>query len=362
MAIVVLSPGILTSVQDGGRQGYQQYGVSPSGPMDAHAFRTANILVGNDPDEAGLEMTVMGAELTFTDAAVIALAGADMGATLNGTKTDMYRALCVQAGDVLKLGFALSGCRTYLAVRGGIGTEPVMGSRATMIGKNFGGYKGRKLQKDDVLEIRPCSKEFPHPETYFTQPEPVQPGVRTLRVILGPQADRFTEKGIHTFLSSEYTVGQDFDRQGYRLEGEKIEHKTDSNIISDGVVTGSIQVPGTGLPIVMTAERATVGGYTKIATVITADLPLIGQCKAGDRIRFQEVTVETAQDLLQQEADRLALLRKQVEDPSHLPQKSVPAAAAQAPAVEHEYEYTKDVTISINGISYEVTIQKWKEE
>ena len=157
MAIVVLSPGILTSVQDGGRLGYQQFGVSPSGPMDAHAFHVANILVGNDPDEAGLEMTVMGAELTFTDSAVVALTGADMGATLNGTKTGMYRALCVQAGEVLKLGFAMSGCRTYLAVRGGIGTDPVMGSRATMLGKNFGGYKGRKLQKDDVLEIRPVS-------------------------------------------------------------------------------------------------------------------------------------------------------------------------------------------------------------
>ena len=369
MAIVVLSPGILTSVQDGGRLGYQQFGVSPSGPMDAHAFHIANILVGNDPDEAGLEMTVMGAELTFTDPAVVALTGADMGATLNGTKTDMYRALCVQAGDVLKLGFAMSGCRTYLAVRGGIGTDPVMGSRATMLGKNFGGYKGRKLQKDDVLEIRPVSGKLEHPETYFTQPETAAAGVRTLRVIMGPQEDRFTEQGIRTFLNSEYTVGQDFDRQGYRLEGEKIEHKTDSNIISDGVVTGSIQVPGTGLPIVMTAERATVGGYTKIATVITADLPLIGQCKAGDRIRFEEVSVETAQDLLQQEADWLEMLQKQVKDPAHLPPKDTDKAEESAAAggawqqaddAEREYEYTKDVTISINGKSYEVTIRKWK--
>ena len=363
MAIVVLSPGILTSVQDGGRQGYQQYGVSPSGPMDLHAFRTANILAGNDPDEAGLEMTVMGAELTFTDPVLVAITGADMGATLNGKRVAMYRALSVQAGDILKFGFAMKGCRTYLAVRGGIGVEPVMGSRATMLGKNFGGFKGRKLQKDDRLEIRPCTEALAHPETYFAEAEMVPEGVRTLRVIMGPQEDRFTQKGIHTFLNSEYTVGQDFDRQGYRLEGEKIEHTTDSNIISDGVVTGSIQVPGTGLPIVMTAERATVGGYTKIATVITADLPLIGQCKAGDRIRFQEVSVETAQELLSQEADRLEALRRQVEDPTHLPPANTPAPQeAAAPAVEHEYEYTRDVTISINGKSYEVTIQKWKQE
>ncbi len=368
MAIVVLSPGILTSVQDGGRNGYQQFGVSPSGPMDAHAFRTANILVGNEPDEAGLEMTVMGAELKFTAPAVIALTGADMGAMLNGVKAGTYKALPVQAGDVLKLGFAMSGCRAYLAVSGGIDVKPVMGSRATMLGKNFGGLDGRKLQKDDVLEVRPAAGELQHLETYFTEPEQIPAGTRTLRVIMGPQEDRFTEDGIRTFLGSEYTVGQDFDRQGYRLEGAKIEHKTDSNIISDGVVTGSIQVPGTGLPIVMTAERATVGGYTKIATVITADLPLIGQCKAGDRVRFKEVTVEQAQDLLKEEADRLESLRKRVQDPAHLPeegeevpQASAPAAAA-APAAEaaHEFEYTKDVTICINGKAYEVTIQKWK--
>ena len=206
MAIVVLSPGILTSVQDGGRQGYQQYGVSPSGPMDLHAFRTANILVGNDPDEAGLEMTVMGAELTFTDPAVVAITGADMGATLNGNRTAMYRALPVQAGDILKFGFAMKGCRTYLAVRGGIGVEPVMGSRATMLGKNFGGFKGRKLQKDDRLEIRPCTEALAHPETYFAEAEMVPEGVRTLRVIMGPQEDRFTEAGIRTFLNSEYSI------------------------------------------------------------------------------------------------------------------------------------------------------------
>lgn len=362
MAIVVLSPGILTSVQDGGRKGFQQYGVSPSGPMDARALHTANILAGNDPDEAGLEMTVMGAELKFTAPAVIALTGADMQPTLNGVKAGMYQALCVQAGDVLKCGFAASGCRGYLAVRGGIDVKPVMGSRATMLGKSFGGFDGRKLEKDDVLEIRPA-EELAHPETYFTDPDPVPAGARTLRVIMGPQEDRFTEEGIRTFLGTEYTVGQDFDRQGYRLEGQKIAHQTDSNIISDGVVTGSIQVPGTGLPIVMTAERATVGGYTKIATVISCDLPLIGQCKAGDRIRFREISVEEAQDLLQQEADRLEDLKRVVSDPAHLPEKTDPSAedtVMQQAAQDREYEYTRDVTISINGKPYEVTIQKWK--
>ena len=181
MAIVVLSPGILTSVQDGGRNGYQQFGVSPSGPMDAHAFRTANILVGNEPDEAGLEMTVMGAELKFTAPAVIALTGADMGAMLNGVKAGTYKALPVQAGDVLKLGFAMSGCRAYLAVSGGIDVKPVMGSRATMLGKNFGGLDGRKLQKDDVLEVRPAAGALQHLETYFTEPEQIPAGTAGAR-------------------------------------------------------------------------------------------------------------------------------------------------------------------------------------
>ena len=360
MALKILSPGILTSVQDGGRAGYQQYGVSPSGPMDLVSFRTANILVGNDPDEAGLEMTIMGAELEFLSPHMIALAGADMGAVLNGSRIGMYQAVPVNKGDVLKLGFALSGCRCYLAVRGGIDVKPVMGSRSTMIGKSFGGFEGRKLQKDDILSVRTQAGQLPHPETWFTHPEPYPKGEITLRVIMGPQEERFTKEGIHTFLNSEYTVGQDFDRQGYRLEGKKIEHKTDSNIISDGVVAGSIQVPGTGLPIIMTAEHATVGGYTKIATVITADLPRIGQCKAGDRVRFCRVTVEEAQEILEEEARRLEELKKQVRDPDHLPEAAAEETQEELPV--REYEYTRDVLLTVNGKTYEVKIQKYKDQ
>lgn len=360
MAIKVLSPGILTSVQDGGRSGYQQYGVSPSGPMDVRSFRTANILAGNDPDEAGLEMTLMGGEYQFQDSHVIALAGADMNPMLNGKKAGMYKAIPVKSGDVLKLGFAAAGCRCYMAVYGGIDVKPVMGSRSTMVGKQFGGYDGRKLQKDDVLNVRTPGKALTHPETRFTDPGPVPSGTRTLRVVMGPQEDRFTEQGIRTFLSSEYTVGQDFDRQGYRLDGSKIEHKTDSNIISDGVVAGSIQVPGTGLPIIMTAEHATVGGYTKIATVITADLPVIGQCRAGDRVRFEKVTVEQAQDLLRKEEQQLEELKKQVSDPSHLPAAEAADEPEDTPV--HEYEYTRDVVLTINGKSYDVRIQKIRDD
>ena len=355
MAVKVLSPGILTSVQDGGRNGYQQYGVSPSGPMDLRSFRTANILAGNDADEAGLELTLMGGEYQFLSSHVIALAGADMNPMLNGKKAGMYKALCVNAGDVLKLGFAASGCRCYMAVRGGIDVKPVMGSRSTMVGKQFGGYEGRKLQKDDVLQIKDPGSAPAHPETWFTDPVQIPAGPRTLRVIMGPQEERFTEQGIHTFLTSEYTVGQDFDRQGYRLDGQKIEHKTDSNIVSDGVVAGSIQVPGTGLPIIMTAEHATVGGYTKIATVITADLPLIGQCKAGDRIRFEKVTVEEAQEILAKEAQKLENLKKLISDPSHLPEPE------QEEAPVREFEYTRDVILTINGKAYDVRIQKIKD-
>ena len=364
MAIKVLSPGILTSVQDGGRSGYQQYGVSPSGPMDGRAFRTANILAGNDPDEAGLEMTLMGGEYQFQDPHVIALAGADMNPMLNGKKADMYKALAVKSGDVLKLGFAAAGCRCYLAVYGGIDVKPVMGSCSTMVGKQFVGYDGRKLQKDDVLEVRAPGSVLPHLETRFTEAAPVPSGIRTLRVVMGPQEERFTEQGIHTFLSSEYAVGQDFDRQGYRLDGPKIEHRTDSNIISDGVVAGSIQVPGTGLPIIMTAEHATVGGYTKIATVITVDLPVIGQCRAGDRIRFEKVTVEQAQDLLAEEQRFMEELKKQVSDPAHLPAAKAEdtAEATQGEAPVHEYEYTKDMILTINGKSYEVRIQKIRDD
>ncbi len=313
MGMRIENGGILTTVQDGGRFGYEQFGVSPSGPMDMRAMNMANILVGNPMNESCLEMTILGPQIRFTSSAVIALTGADMKPTINGRTVSMYRAVAVQSGDVLKLGTVQNGCRTYLAAAGGLDIPELMGSKCTMVGKGFGGYEGRKLQKDDEIGFVKHVSMLPNMQARCTYPDKYQTKEHVLRVIMGPQDDMFTEKGMNSFLGGAYKVGQEFDRMGYRLEGPVIEHKEDGNIISDGVVTGSIQVPTSGRPIVMLAERQTIGGYTKIATVITVDLPVIGQCKAGDVIRFRAVTVDEAQKLYEAYYREMEALQRKME-------------------------------------------------
>lgn len=313
MGFVVENPGVLTTIQDEGRYGYEQFGMSPAGPMDGKAFRTANLLVGNSMGESALEATVLGPALRFDQDNVIALTGADMGPTLNGRPCSMYQAVAVKAGDQLKLGAARTGCRSYLAFAGGLDVPQVMGSRATALQNQVGGYQGRKLAKGDVIGFRAPNPALP---LLRTAPIPAPAGREvTIRVILGPQDDAFTEEGVRTFLSQPYTVSKDFDRMGCRLEGPMIQHKTDGNIISDGMVTGAIQVPTSGQPIIMLAERQTVGGYTKIATVIAADLPLVGQRKTGDVIRFQAVTVKEAHALWRAFHQELAGLKVRLEQP-----------------------------------------------
>ncbi len=297
MGIKFENGGILTTVQDGGRFGYEQYGMTPSGPMDMRSMNIANLLVGNDRGEGCLEMTLMGPTIRFTDAAVIAVTGADMQPRLNGAPLNMYAAVAVNSGDRLEFGLVREGCRTYLAVAGGMKIPELMGSKSTLLSGEFGGYSGRKLRNGDEIFLNQRITALPGMATRQTGGDSFSSAEHVLRVILGPQEDRFTKKGMETFLNEAYRVGQDFDRRGYRLEGPVIEHRTDGNIISDGLVTGSIQVPTAGEPIIMLAEHQTVGGYTKIATVITVDLPIIGQCKSGDVLRFKAVSVEKAQDL-----------------------------------------------------------------
>ena len=313
MGFVTENPGVLTTIQDEGRYGYEQFGMSPAGPMDLRAFRTANILVGNPSGESVLEATVLGPSLRFGRDNVIALTGADMGPTLDGQPCPMYQAVAVRTGDLLKLGAANTGCRAYFAFAGGLDVPQVMGSRATALQNKVGGWQGRKLAKGDQIGFRAPNPGLALPRT---APVPAPAGREaTIRVILGPQDDAFTEEGVNTFLNQPYTVSKDFDRMGCRLEGPVISHKTDGNIISDGMVTGAIQVPTSGQPIIMLAERQTVGGYTKIATVISADLPLVGQRKTGDVIRFQAVTVEEAHRLWREENRELEALKARLDRP-----------------------------------------------
>ena len=315
MGMVIVNPGIYTTVQDEGRFGYEQFGVSPAGPMDKRSFHIANLLVGNDMGEAGLEMTFTGAEIRFTGPAVIALAGADMGPLLNGAPVCMYRAFSAEAGDVLRMQSASGGCRTYLAAAGGLDIPVVMGSRSTLVKNGLGGYQGRPLKKGDEIGLRQNLDTIENLPARWMQAEYSQAGCRLVRVVEGPQDDCFTRKGREDFFGGTYKVTGESDRMGYRLEGPCPEHVADGNIISDGIVMGSVQVPTSGQPIVMMADCQSIGGYAKIATVITADLPVIGQCRAGDEIRFVPVDIVQAQQAYAAYYREMEQLKAKLETP-----------------------------------------------
>ncbi len=298
MGILVIDPGLLTTVQDGGRFGFQQYGVTPSGPMDERAFALANLLTGNAEGMAELEMTLYGGRYLFDADAVIALTGADMKPLLNGEVFPMYRAVSVKAGDELALGFAQSGCRAYLSVAGGMDISPVMGSASTLTGKHLGGIEGRKLQKNDRIAFAASISELPSQDKMVLPREVYPAKEAVLRVVAGPQDDSFSREEFRKFFWYSAVITDENDRQGCRLKLERpIKHIGDGNIISDGIAFGSIQIPPNGQPIIMMADRQTTGGYPKIGTVISVDLSKLAQARPGMRLRFIRVSIELAQEL-----------------------------------------------------------------
>lgn len=292
MNMTILSPGPLSTIQDVGRFGAMGMGFSPGGVMDSRSMQLANLLVGNAAGVGVVEMTMAGLTARFDCDCVIALTGADMCARLEEQMVKRYQAISVHAGDTLRMQTAQHGMRAYLAVAGGFDLPTVMGSMSTNLKCRLGGFHGRKLQRGDVLPLNQSlslnepGKRLPIPEEY---PEEVK-----LRVLLGPQEDAFTRQGLFTFLNETYTVTDQADRMGIRLSGAKIDSKSGVDIISDGIATGSIQIPASGTPIIMMADRQTTGGYAKIATVISADLPIAAQVRPGTRIRFAQVTEQEA--------------------------------------------------------------------
>ena len=313
MSITVLNPGLLTTVQDQGRIGYQQFGVSVSGVMDPRSAALANILVGNDEKEAVLECTMMGPHLQFNQANCIAITGGDLMPTLDGKPIPNYTAVKVEAGQVLKFTMPKAGCRAFIAFAGGLDIPEVMGSRSTYMKAKIGGVEGRKLAKDDVIGFRAPKAELKNMNFRSMASEFVPRKEYTVRVVLGPQDDYFTEEGIKTFLSQVYTVTAEFDRMGCRLEGEAIAHKEGGDIISDGIAFGAIQVPSSGKPIIMLGDRQTTGGYTKIANVISVDFRILAQLKQGDKVRFEQVSVKFAQDALLTQRAALKTIRSALE-------------------------------------------------
>ena len=309
MSITILNPGMLTSVQDLGRIGYQQFGVSVSGVMDPRSASIANILVGNDEGEAVLECTMMGPHIRFDAPNIIAITGGDLGATLDGQRIDTYRAIPVNAGQTLRFTMLRTGCRAFVAFAGGLDIPVVMGSRSTNMKAKIGGYQGRKLQKDDVIGFRAPKTDLKTLGLRHTSPEFMPRAEYTLRFVLGPQNKKCTERGITSFLSSVYTLTPEFDRMGCRLDGVLIEHVKSGDIISDGIAFGAVQVPSAGKPIIMLADRQTTGGYAKIANVISADFRILAQLKAGDKVRFEKVSIAAAQEALLAQRATLNCLR-----------------------------------------------------
>ncbi|WP_088553375.1 5-oxoprolinase subunit PxpB, partial [Calderihabitans maritimus] len=308
----VLKPGMLTTVQDLGRYGYQEFGVPVAGAMDQFALRAANLLVGNREEDACLEITLMGPTLRVLNDTVLAVTGADLGPTLDGHPIPLWQAVAARAGSILAFSGPRRGSRSYLAIAGGIDVPLVMGSRSTYLRGRLGGYQGRALRVGDILCRGPAGKTSLDLARRFVPSALIPPlagDTIEVRVILGPQDDYFSAEGINTLLTAEYTVSNSSDRMGYRLTGPPIAHKGPTDIISDGVAPGSIQVPANGLPIVMMADRQTTGGYPKIATVITPDLDKLAQAQPGDRIRFRQVSVEKAHEILKGYEGRLSMLR-----------------------------------------------------
>lgn len=299
MGIIVHEGGMLTTIQDLGRTGYQAQGMVVSGAMDPYAFQVANLLVGNSPKEAAIEITLMGPTLEATTDLIIAVTGADLGFEINGKSAPLWETLSLRKGDIIRFsGNRKRGARSYLAVQGGWLIEPVFDSYATYLMAGVGGYQGRALQQGDQLNIKK-----PIPTQRFIHrrlPPSLIPRYtkhKHVRVILGINQDSFTKEGIQTFLTHSYQITARFNRMGMRLSGPKIAHRKPADIISTTVTFGTIQVPANGQPIILLADRQTTGGYTQIANVITADLPLLGQSQAGESISFRTISIEKAQRL-----------------------------------------------------------------
>lgn len=302
-SLTVLRPGMLTTVQDLGRWGHQHLGVPVAGPMDAYSHRLANRLVGNRPGAAALEVTLIGPELRADGEIVCAVTGAQFELLVNDRPVALNQFFVVPAGGRIRFGNRLAGARAALAVRGGFDLPAAFGSRATHLVSRMGPFGGRGLSAGDVLRIGRAVAGEP---AASGAPLRLPSGGARLRMIRGPHDAMFTPEAWNALVNGRYIVTPQSNRMGYRLEGPALAHVSTADILSDATPIGSLQVPASGQPILLMADRQTTGGYPKIATVITADLPLAGQLAPGDWIEFAAVTVAEAVDLLRRQEARLA--------------------------------------------------------
>ncbi|AWM34422.1 biotin-dependent carboxyltransferase family protein [Hymenobacter nivis] len=325
MIISVLHPGLLTTVQDLGRPGYQQAGVAVGGALDAGALRVANLLVGNPDGAAGLEITLQGPRLRFDAGCLLALTGANLSPTLNGQPLQLHRPTWAPAGAELAFGAPRAGCRTYLAVAGGVAVAPVLGSRATYLRAGLGGWHGRALRADDQLPVGAPSaigqniikelteNQFAKSQASWTPGPRLCPVPRRsplIRAVRGPEYGQFAAASQQAFWEQPFAITAAADRMGYRLQGPALVRLTDAELLSSAVTFGTVQVPPGGQPIVLLADRQTTGGYPRLAQAITADFGALAQAAPGQALRFREVPLAEAQALyLAQERAMRALQR-----------------------------------------------------
>lgn len=302
--LTVVRPGMLTTVQDLGRWGAQSNGVPVAGPMDEYSHRLANRLVGNPSSAAALEVTLMGPELQTNADVICAVAGATFTLTVGSAAVPMHAVFALRLGATLKFGARAAGARAYLAVRGGFDLPTVFDSRATSLISRMGPFGGRALKAGDVLPIAPNAMLTPPGASAEPDMVPLSlpAGGATLRVVVGPQERFFTARAFGTLFGSRYVITPASNRMGYRLDGPGLEHagRADgvSDLLSDATPIGSLQVPASGQPILLMADRQTTGGYPKIGVVIGADLPLAGQLAPGDWIQFAPCTRAAAVEAL----------------------------------------------------------------
>ncbi|WP_226502264.1 biotin-dependent carboxyltransferase family protein [Pseudomonas sp. MWU16-30317] len=310
MSILVVRAGLCSTVQDVGRLGYQHLGVPVNGPMDALAHGLANVLVGNTLECSSLEVTLQGPTLRFDSACLLAIAGADLGARLDGVPLPPGQAVRIEAGTVLDFGKRVHGARAYLAVQGGYRVPAVLGSRSTFRRGGLGGVQGRELVAGDRLALASSFRNAPRVQIPAAlQVDPLSAGERPIRLLPGREWSAFSAEAQRALVDSVYRIGNDSERMGYRLAGAPLTLLAPLELLSEAVPFGTVQVPPSGQPIVLMADRQTTGGYPKIAHVASVDLPLLAQRLPGDSVRFALIDLDQAQALAVRQARLLEAIQ-----------------------------------------------------
>jgi antagonist of KipI len=326
MSIKVLDAGLLTTVQDLGRPGYQKDGVPVGGAMDSFSLRMANLLVGNPEGDAGLEMTIIGPTLRFQEDALIAITGADLSPTINGKLAPMWRPIFIKKNGELQFRPGSGGCRAYLGIAGGVQVPKVMGSRSTYLAAGFGGFSGRAVAVHDDIEIGQPTPLM----TFFMEDRSEEPFIPAkwaispkvlpsyskeiiLHLIRGPEYENFTDDALKDLFTKPFKVSPQSNRMGYRLEGPFLKQKEVGNMLSSPVTIGTVQVPSDGQPIILMADCQTTGGYPRIGHIIQADRKQLAQAKPGDHILFRPMILEKAHQLYFEEERTLRHIKKAIE-------------------------------------------------